>query len=492
MKQRIGMIILVACMPMAPSLAGAQEGTAGVGGPPAPPQADEGKVFTLAVEPARLPHAALQYPLLPPLLDQTPGNAAILYGRASLLAAQDDEEPEQRSDDIRRWLDQPLNALPLTEVREALAAHGSELRELSLAARREYCHWDLPIRSEHVSLLLPELSRFRQLARILALRTRLAIAERRYDDAIHDLQTGFALARHLGEAPLLIHSLVGMAIGSMMTDCLQDLVQAPGAPNLYWAIAFLPRPLVSIRPALETEMNLIFLLAPQLQTVETVTRTPEEWSAFGGELAAVFQAVLGALGPSSMASDQARVMVTLTALQVYPRAKQMMENEGYSAADVEAMPVPQVVALHLVRTLTRMRDDVFKWFGVPFPQAFPRMVANAEFLIFSADADTVIPALMRALIPAVSRVYLQQTDLERKRAVLQCVEALRLHAAEQGGGLPGDLEEIEVVPIPEDPVTGAPFIYQNDGAEASLFCPAPAGEGKQRFERTYVVTLRND
>lgn len=492
MKQRSLVITLTAWLPMACSIAGAQQLPAVIASDsPAAPEEDTGKTIVIHVEPARPPYAALRHRLTPSMLDQTPGNAAILYGRACLLAAQDTEW-EKRSEDVYRWLEQPLGELPLEEVRAALARYGTVLHELALAARRETCQWDLPVRSEHVALLLPELSRLRQLARILAVRTRLAIAEERHDDAVDDLRTGFAMARHLGEAPLLIHSLVGMAIASMTTDCLQELEQAPGAPNLYWAVTFLPRPVVSIRPAVETEMNLVFLIAPQLQTVDTMQRTPEQWSSFSDDLAEAMRGIMGAGGDGGMTSDQARWATTLMSLKLYPQAKRFLVDLGYPADEVEAMPVPQVMALHTVHTLERVRDDVFKWFGVPFPQAYGRMVANAEAGIASPDAQTVIPFLLQALIPAVSRVYLQQTDLERRLAVIRCVEALRFHAAERGGGFPDDLDEIEAVPIPEDPVTGAPFVYRKDGAEASLFCPAPVGEPKRRYERTYVITLRNN
>ena len=128
---------------------------------------------------------------------------------------------------------------------------------------------------------------------------------------------------------------------------------------------------------------------------------------------------------------------------------------------------------------------------MPFPRAYEPMTKITDTSADSPEPETIIPLLMQALIPSVSRVYLQQVALERRLAVLQSVEGLRLHAAEHSGAFPAALDEIDV-PIPEDPVTGAPFVSRREGARISIFCPAPAGEQKRRFERTYEITLRND
>ncbi len=60
-------------------------------------------------------------------------------------------------------------------------------------------------------MLLPEIQKMRELARMLKLRCRLHIAEGKLDEALHDVQIGFTMGRHVGEGPTLIQSLVGMA-----------------------------------------------------------------------------------------------------------------------------------------------------------------------------------------------------------------------------------------------------------------------------------------
>jgi hypothetical protein len=93
------------------------------------------------------------------------------------------------------------------------------------------------------------------------------------------------------------------------------------------------------------------------------------------------------------------------------------------------------------------------------------------------------------LLPNLSRMYFHQTRLDRRVAALQCVEAIRMYAAEHEGKLPASLAEVTDVPVPIDPVTGKEFGYQVEGGTFTLDSPAPPGERPDQGSR-YVVTLR--
>jgi hypothetical protein len=60
-------------------------------------------------------------------------------------------------------------------------------------------------------------------------------------------------------------------------------------------------------------------------------------------------------------------------------------------------------------------------------------------------------------------------NLERLAAALQCVEAIRLHAALYEGRIPETLTEITDVRVPLDPVTRQPFLYERRGEVFTLF-----------------------
>ena len=70
--------------------------------------------------------------------------------------------------------------------------------------------------------------------------------------------------------------------------------------------------------------------------------------------------------------------------------------------------------------------------------------------------------------------------MEQRIGLLRHVEALRLHAAEHDGKVPGELSEVRR-PLPDDPVTGKPFRYELKGATVHLRGSPPAGDENNRF-----------
>ena len=91
------------------------------------------------------------------------------------------------------------------------------------------------------------------------------MADGKFDDAARTLQTGYALARHAGEGPTLMHGLVGIAIASVMNKQLETWVQTPGSPNLYWALTDLPVSFIDLRKCLQGERIWIENIFPQLR-----------------------------------------------------------------------------------------------------------------------------------------------------------------------------------------------------------------------------------
>ena len=84
--------------------------------------------------------------------------------------------------------------------------------------------------------------------------------------------------------------------------------------------------------------------------------------------------------------------------------------------------------------------------------------------------------------------------LERELDALQCIEAIRLYANAHEGKLPNSLEAITDAPVPLDPVTGKPFLYQVNGDSATLSAPAPpgfrrTGDDHQRYAIRYELKL---
>jgi len=425
----------------------------------------------LTLRPAAEPAPALKYQLLPGVLDQTPGNAVGLYHNAmNYMAGLETQKGLEKK--IRAWVDMPMDKLPRQQVLDVL--NTSVMRQLALAARRERCDWGIPIRDEGFRAILPPLGRLRSLARLLRLKARIQIAEGDFAGAVHTLQTGYSMARHIADGPTLINGLVGLAVADMMHKTVLELSQAPGSPNLYWALTSLPRPLIDMRKALTYEANFVDLTFPSLQAAAKDGLTRQQWRIITAELGREFPV------------QHIPIASALVALKLYPDGKRYLVSHGRTPEEVEAMPVRQVVAMYVLESFHRLRDDIFKWFNVPYHQGQAGNRRAEKKLAEARMTGEGFPLTM--WLPVLGRAHLMAANAERRIAAMRCIEAIRLYAAGHEGKLPARLSEITSVPIPSDEVTGKPFVYSAEGNTAVLDCPPPAG-GADRDGFRYRITL---
>lgn len=424
---------------------------------------DREKPARLTVHPQNEPLPALKYQLLPTMLERRPGNAAVDYGKVT--AEQPSFFKEEFWEVANELWNAPLAEFKKPEVRERLDLN-VVFDTLDRAARRESIDWQLPIREQQFySILLPELQQTRSFGRLLAARARMQIADGRYDDAVETLKTGYALSRHVATGPTLIHALVGMAIADMMDRQIEDLIQQPGAPNLYWALASLPRPFIDVRMGIEAEMSALYLSFPELRDLDRTDRDAQYW----GDVLQRFWREFMKLAGSGDALVGEPVVVAALSLKGYPLARQVLIEHGYAVEKVEAMPVPQVILLGSMKLYERLRDDQFKWFYAP-PDQFGEGVRRATEQLEEVRAKQreIIP-IASLLLPAVSAVRESMVRSDRQIAALQAIEALRMHAA-RTGTLPRTLAELNPT-APHDPSTGAPFKYRLEGDTAHLEGP---------------------
>ncbi len=425
---------------------------------------DREKPARLSIHPQGEPVPALKYQLLPTMLERRPGNAAVDYGKvtAERPLFSDDAAREATSE---LW-QAPLEDLKTPEVRERLDLRAA-FHTLDRAARRESVDWQLPIRDEpFYTILLPELQQMRSFGRLVAARARMQIADGQYDDAVETLKTGYALSRHVAAGPTLIHALVGMAIADMMNRQIEDLIQQPGAPNLYWALASLPRPFIDIRGGMEAEKSALYFSYPMLQDLERTDRGKEYWADALQEFWREFLKLSDSDADSFVGQP---VVVAALSLKGYPLAKQVLVEQGMPIEKVEAMPVPQVILLASIRLYERLRDDHFKWFYVPYGQHGDGLRQAEEQLNRYQEQQLEIIPIASMLLPALSAVRSTTVRSDRQITALQAVEAIRMHAA-RTGKLPAALAEV-APPVPSDPVTGKPFEYRLEGDTAHLEGP---------------------
>lgn len=454
--------------------------------------ADESEVPTvrLLVSPQAEPVPALRYRLLPPYEDLQPGNAVPFYYRAMLnLRGLPPEINQKYADNYEKWLTWPLDESLKPEIVSWLDAHQTALAELEKAVYREDCDWDYRLRELRgpsvINFQLADAQQARTLARALQIKARLAISEGRVDEALETLRTGYRLAVDVSQPRILISSLVGIAVASMMHGELEHLLSVADTPNLYWALATMPQPLISTHDALEHERVLAEQLLPILKDAEDVEYSPEEWQRKLSEMLSNLQ---GAMGPEREIGVAERMAITGWIMLKYPGAKQALLEAGYEAARVEAMPVAQVIAVHTARMHRILRDELFKWSYVPYGQAYERLNEFEQTLGERSRSEPIpISAL---LLPAVRASLTAELRLQRHTALLRTVEAIRMQAAANQGRLPDSLDAVSVVPVPVDPFSQRPFSYRLDGATAVLEMDTLPGQPKRGEARRYVLELR--
>ena len=459
--------------------------------PPTPPT-------LIVIRPALPPVPALKYRIVPEGRTLVPGNAAVFYHRAiqmfltrrqsALAYAQAQKESPPPGDDATSsWVYGPLRDIPRDQARAQVQAYTSVLNEVELGAMRKVCDWEFDLRKEGFSLLIPEIQEMRALGRLVALRARLAVLEGKTDEVVHWLQVGFVMSRHVSQGPTLIQALVGCSINTMMARAFEDLIQAPGTPSLYWALANRPRPFIDLTAPFEGERALFDRELPALRELDSGPWTVDRARRFGTELQIklgswVDSELSSSLGRGSLDSSPPRIedlprrlaMVGMVA-KVYPDARRALIARGRSAAEVEAMPALQVVLIDIVWDFDRFQDDVYKWTCLPYWQS-ARVIDETVTRTYT-EAKKVNPllAMFTSLLPALNAARLAAVRVDRQLDAFQCIEAIRLYAAAHDGALPPSLDAISEAPAPLDPATGKPFEYKVDGTTAILTATLPTG-----------------
>ena len=311
-------------------------------------------VNRMTVTPAAAPSPAFAFRLIKPLVDLKEGNAPAYYRRIhaenTLFRASQALDELFGEDQWSNWLyasETPINRLPLDKLRRAVRVTSNVVTHGARAgADRKRVDWGIAPEElegmENLTFLLPEFQSMRQLARMTTLQTRLAIAERRYSDAVDLMRINYRMGRDTAEAPILVCGLIGLAITGVANGDVLDFIAAPDSPNLYWALTELPDPFISLREAVQLEMSLGLRMFPLLRDAETATRAPEEWNRLFRDAQVIMPQLIS--GSPSVA-QQALVGFGGVGAGIigYPHAKQRLIDWGYDSDEVEAMAVGHVM-----------------------------------------------------------------------------------------------------------------------------------------------------
>ncbi len=452
-------------------------------------QQKSGDPIRLTVSAARPSVRPLQYRFAVEEVAKRSGNAATEYKEAGrLYRAARGNEGQAFETQQDAWLEGDLKDLPIKEIDQFFEANKEILPLLEKAARCDRCDWGHreAILKQGINLLIPEIQDMRNLIRMVAVHCRLNLAKGKTDESLHDVRLGLVMARHTADSPILISTLVSIAMSSIMFSRLDEIIQDPGAPSLYAALTELPAPLISLRPAIEGERLGLYGTFPGVaDCVQDLNAGPmtEE------QIQACVKVLNGLFAPSAT-----RYLEGLNILVKHETAKKALIAAGRPKEKVDAMPHLQVALLHAFLQLDRRYDEMQMMLSLPareaaYPKLQPRITSSIRFLPGEPD-DPAIP-LAFYFLPSIQRVTRAGLRVDRRIAALRCVEAIRLYAASHGSKLPPSLAEMKDMSLPVDPFSGMPFEYSVTEKTAVLKGHIPPEEKNNPSQwMTYEITIR--
>jgi hypothetical protein len=452
--------------------------------------------------------------LIPEPYDMIDGNAAIYYLQAMGFLEQQPafqwrRDFEQKNTQAAIAANQPVesvppfvwqkthpNDLPVEEVSNYLESMSFQVGPIAEASRRKLCSFDRNYKNieDPISYTIPEVQAMRDLNRTQALRYLLAIGENRVEDAIAILGQQIAMGIHLGQDPIGPSCLVGIGVASNALENGYFLSEHPASPNLYWAIAALPKPLVDSNTALSYESQHLYLSLKFMRQVSNHPASQMFWEQSLKEVADVIDRVNRFSGeePPPMLSGLGSFGVSLSIAAVVPQARQYLRNvENLSDEELDQLPNAQIYFLAIRRAFDTYRDAYSKWQPIPHWQRKKRLKEQDQMLadLLSKYPFSAFP--INYFLPAYHYYMTAQTRLEQEFAMLQTVEAIRHWLAVHNNDFPESLADLDL-PAPWDPVTGKPFEYFLHKQGATLIGGYASGVRFQLELRVNAEVPKND
>ena len=467
----------------------------------------DGKVtIPITLSPTALPKPLSRFYLTPQYAEMQPGNRIPTYMKSYMEQANFfSKDPALQRE---KWNDMKLEDLPLEEMKKSPSANlgglayregketvfltdkrlvdfaptGRPLADVDEASRLLTSDWQIwfNIRRDGIGTLLPEVQKMRELAAVLKVRMRYEIATKDFEKAAYSARTYYGLVQSFETHPTLIASLVGLAIEAVCLNALEEMIQQPGCPNLYWSFTEIPAGGIDLRTAIQGEKLLCqTLFGPLLNAKGELSE--KELNKVIAQTNVFFY--LSTNGNKLAAPVGERYAEMAKEAKKVAAARALLLETGFDAGAVKAMPALQAIATADVRRYQVDLDEIFRSYHLPNAEAVKLDAAFEAGL--KGDSDRVLSPLA---LPTVGKVRSAAVRLQQRVAYLRVIEALRLHAFDNAGKLPAALKDVKS-PLPMDPVTGEAFVYSVKDGAATLTGgnPSPAVAATNRV---YEIRIR--
>lgn len=315
-------------------------------------------------------------------------------------------------------------------VQQWLTQNDSAIESFRAASKIDASSWSLNSSDGTMSgVELPNLSNWRELARLTTAQAWEAVAEGRAAEAADGFLDIVAAGAHVGGGPTMIENLVGVAIQSMGAESLLDL-QASGAAATLDFEALAREAALAARPVREAP-DLVG--AERLFALDTLQRIYKPDPA-SGELVIDAERAKAIWGRTGEVGSQ-------------PNPAAMFANTNYGDVLAGVEQFYQGASAALGR---------------------PHIAARAELESLESRVPASANPITGPLAPAFSRYSFTRArgDATRRAAVLTA----QIHAYRQKTGvLPESLDAVGGGEFAVDPFTGAPFAYRREGDSFVLY-----------------------
>ncbi len=327
--------------------------------------------------------------------------------------------------------------------------------QIMRAGSMSFADWEYPLRGDRPYLiLLPDIQSQRQLAgRGMTAWIKQRLSKGETDEALKGIRGQLACGRHCAATPVMVCNLVGLSLANSGFDNLELAIQIDKTPNMYWALASLPPTLQDLGPTVRWE-----LWATPARLKEPLPPVGDEaW----GQIARTFVDLYAESSNERYTEEEGESLkknIERLALGALP------SSLGFSDAEIQQMTPEERVMRWVYLQYCRVRTQI-----EPLTYQAPAQIIAAKNKI-DAEHKELLAATGAKSSPypvAIPQGILACRNFERRVKFLQTIEALRDHAGKHNGRLPPNLDELRL-PAPNDPFTGKPLVYENDGKTVRL------------------------
>ncbi|MEM6468345.1 MAG: hypothetical protein AAF802_02165 [Planctomycetota bacterium] len=430
---------------------------------------------SVVVVPATPPTPALRYRFWPSASESKSISAMPMFTRACfLMDLGDSPESEKELNDVFALL---KSGEWSAEVRERAMAvllnHQPVQKELERATNCMGVSFDLNLQQEdllsRVSLLLPEVQKSRQLARLLIIRGHLEARDGKWQKFSRTVTSLFRLAEMVGhENSFLVGPLVRYATVSATLELVEASSQIKECPNFYWALSTVPDQLLDVRDALHRERDnplIVFgneplpdepigAVAAAAQLRKSINTLQNAGKYVGGGVDIDSQAALliGGLYVAGSASG----------------CREILGDDPLWSQRVDELSDAEAVLRANRMECRRLVDRFFRWALLPTAIRGPYLSKAESQLDVPLGESPVIPAKLavKLLLPALQAVF--RAEHRMRNQLIDQVNLQAIRAGAEGESLPADSSKME---LPFWPSFGdrSENVYQRVSAQEAIW-----------------------